>query len=361
MGKKYKEKFKKIIFPLDEQKHNHIIEWWYFNGNLKSKKGKDFSYMNCLFSTNPKKVNIPFLKNIPLKELYFSHYLLSNNKDRFENKINPICVMDSSSFKKPLLWASYDNGCFIKEVSPFKYHIINDFVDLFLESEKKPLLLNKTGFLDLKVKTTYYYSLTRLKTTGVIRDNKKWIEVDGLSWMDHQWAQTPLTRDDKWTWFSIQLNNNCEILCFIYGDEVKTFHASMLDEKNETRTTDMVEIKPKEGKYKNKKTSNSYFLEYTIKIPSFDLELETSPFKKDQEMIFGNIKYWEGGIKVEGMLKKKKVEGIGFSELLTFPRTGITKNLFEILKSNPVQNIKGVTDIGAKSIYFINQKIQEKF
>jgi len=361
MGKKYKEKYKEIIFPQDEQKHKHIIEWWYFNGNLKSKNGKSFSYMNCLFFTNPKKVDISFLKNIPLNDLYFSHYLLSNNKDKFESKINPICLMDKNSFTKPLLWAGYDNDCFIKEVSPFKYHIINDFVDLFLESEKDPLLLGGKGFLDLKIKTTFYYSLTRLKTTGIVKDNNKWVQVDGLSWMDHQWAQTPLTKDDKWIWFSIQLNNNCEIVCFVYGEEVKTFHASMLNEKNKIETTEKVEIIPKEKKYKNIKTGDYYCLEYTIRIPDFDLEIETEPFKKEQEMIFGNIKYWEGGIKVKGKLKNKKVEGIGFSELLTSPRSGLVKNLFDRLKSNPIKNIKEVTDIGAKSIYIINEKIQKKF
>ena len=354
----YKEKYKPIKFPEDEQKHNHIIEWWYFNGNLKTKDKKTFSYMNCLFSADPKNVNIPFL-NKSIDNLFFSHSLLSNNKDRFESETNPMCLVSEESFTKPLLWIMYDNNCLIKEISPFKYNITNNFVDLILESEKKPLLLNKNGFLDLDVKTTYYYSLTRLKTTGFVKDKNKWLNVEGVSWMDHQWAQTPLTDDDKWIWFSIQLNNGCDIVCFSYGDKVKTLHASMIDKNNRTKTTSKVEIIPQEEIYTNKKTGSSYHLKYLIKIPSFDLEIKTSPLKEDQEMVFGIIKYWEGGIEIKGKMDGKNVTGMGFSELVTSPRDKIIKSLLGKMKT-PMKNIRNVADIGAKSIYIINKNIQKK-
>lgn len=355
----YKEKYQPVIFPKDEQKHNHIIEWWYFNGNLKGKKGKTFSYMNCLFCANTKKVNIPFLKTIPIDNIFFSHYLLSNNKDKFEAKTNPVCLMDENSFTKPLLYANYDNSCLIKEVSPFKYHITNDFIDLFLESEKKPLLLNKNGFLDVAVKTTYYYSLTKLKTTGIVKDENNWVPVTGLSWMDHQWAQTPLTDDDKWLWFSIQLDNNCEIICFIYGDKIKTPHASMIDHNGRTKTTGELEITPMRTTYQNNKTGSFYNLDYKIKIPSFNLDINIAPLKRDQEMVFETIKYWEGGVKIKGKMNNKNVSGFGFAELLTAPRDGLIKHLFKKLKSSPKKNLKEITDICAKSVYIINSKIQK--
>jgi predicted secreted hydrolase len=350
------EKRKKIEFPRDEQKHNHIIEWWYFNGNLKDKKGRTFSYMNCLFLTKPDKVKIPFLEKGFIKNLFFSHYLLSDNKKDFKSKTNPLSIVGENSFTKPLLYANYDNSCLIEETEPFKYHIVNDFVDLHLESQKKTLLLNKTGFLDLKVKSTYYYSLTRLKTKGIIREKGKWIPVQGLSWMDHQWADTPLTDDDKWKWFSIQLNNNCDIVCFIYGDKIKTGHASMIDDKNKIKSTDKIEIIPGKTKYKNKKTGSEYCLEYEIKIPEFKLNLKTTPFKKEQEMVFETIKYWEGGIKIKGKMNKKDVSGEGFCELVTEPRDNLVEYVMKKAKTNPIKNIKNLSDLSIKSIYLLNQK-----
>lgn len=360
MPKTYKEKYIPIVFPKDEQKHNHIIEWWYFNGNLQSKDGQTFSYMNCLFAANPKKVNIPFLKTGFIDQLFFSHYLLSNNKSNFESRTNPLSIIDRNSFTKPLLWVNYDNSCLIEELSPFKYHIVNEFIDLILESQKKPLLLNKSGFLDLDVKTTYYYSLTSLKTRGIIKEKGKWIPVEGLSWMDHQWAQTPLTDDDKWKWFSLQLDNNCEVICFVYGDKVKTCHASMIDEDNKIKTTEKVEIIPGRTFYKNKETGNEYCLEYDIKIPSFNLELKTFPFKKDQEMIFETIKYWEGGIGVEGKMNGKKVKGKGFCELVTAERNSLLKYVIGKAKENPIKNIRNISDLSIKSIYLLNEKRNKK-
>jgi len=352
---KYKEKYRPIKFPEDEQRHDHIIEWWYFNGNLKAKNGQTFSYMNCLFATKPDKVKISFLKTNFIKELFFSHYLLSNNNKEFKNKTNPFCIIDSNSFTKPLLWVNYDNSCLIEEVEPFKYHIVNDFIDLYMESQKIPLLLNKNGFLDLNVKTTYYYSLTRLKTKGLVKEKGKWIEVEGISWMDHQWAQTPLTDDDQWKWFSIQLDNQCDIICFIYGNKIKTGHASMIDKNNNIKTTSKIEINPKGIKYKNKKTGNEYNLEYEINIPEFSISLKTTPFKKEQEMVFETIKYWEGGIKVEGMMDNKKVSGKGFCELVTEPRDSIAKYIIGKAK-NPIKNIQSISDLSIKSIYLLNQK-----
>jgi len=318
---KYKEKYKPIKFPQDEQKHDHVIEWWYFNGNLRTRDGRHFSYMNTLFATKPKKVKIPFLEKIPLKNLYFSHYLLSDNKSKkFHNKLNPICLVNQNSFTKPLLWVMYDNGSLIDEYKPFCYKITNDYVDLKLCSTKKPLLLNKNGFLDLKIKTTYYYSLTNLETSGYIKHNNKWVEVIGKSWMDHQWAQAPLIRGDKWTWFSVQLDDNIEVVCFEYGDKNKTYHASMMDAKGNQKSTSNLMIKklPK-NKFKSIETGSEYQLGYEIYMPDWDLFFTVEPYNKKQEMIFGSINYWEGGISVKGHLRNKEIRGEGFMELVGSP------------------------------------------
>jgi len=343
---KYKERYKPIKFPQDEQKHDHIIEWWYFNGNLKNKQGKSVSYMNTLFSCKPKKVKIPFLKQIPLKTLYFSHYLLAdNNSHKFWKKVNPVCIVNPNSFTKPLLWIQYDNACIIEETSLFNYHIVNDFVDLHLESRKRPLLLNKKGYLDLQIKTTYYYSLTNLLTKGWIKIDDRWQEVQGLSWMDHQWAQAPMIRGDKWTWFSIQLTNNTDIVCFVYGDEIKTFHASLMDEKGRTKYTDNLILKTKPIKYHSKETGSDYQLGYEISLPDWQASLNIKPFNKKQEMIFGSINYWEGGIEIEGKIKNKKVQGKGFMELVGSPmrKSALKVYLNKFKKQVLNQPIKTIT------------------
>ena len=69
-------RYKKIKFPRDGKPHDNVLEWGYFNGNLKDKKGKEYAFMNCLFKTNPRKINLPLVKLSPLKNYYFAHNLL---------------------------------------------------------------------------------------------------------------------------------------------------------------------------------------------------------------------------------------------------------------------------------------------
>ncbi|MCK9578105.1 hypothetical protein M0R01_01255 [bacterium] len=359
--KTYKEKFIPIKFPQDEQKHDHIIEWWYFNGNLKTKNGENFFFMDCLFSAKTKKINIPFIKNFPIKNIFFSHYLLSGEKIS-HSKINPLCLIDKNNFKKPLLWANYDNGCLIEETSPFNFHITNDFIDLKLESKKIPLLIDGNGFIDLGVKTTYYYSLTRLETTGLIKINNKWTEVSGLSWMDHQWAQTPLTNDDEWTWFSLQLDNGIDILCFLYGNKIKTSHASIINKEGKISSTNNVSIIPIGTKYTSKTTNTKYELEYQIEIPEYKISIKTSPIKKNQEMIFGTINYWEGGINLNGKMEGKKITGKGFMELLPqVQKKKIIKAVIQELKKNSImENVKEMADISTKTILALSEELKNK-
>ena len=359
--KTHEEKFRPLKFPKDHQKHNHAIEWWYFNGNLKAKNNKTFSYMHCLFSAKPKKIKIPILSQVPLDTLFFSHYLLSDNKKRMKSKISPLCLMNKNSFQKPRLFAQYDNSCLIEECGFGKYRVINDFVDLKMEEKKPVLLLNKKGFIDIKAKTTYDYSLPRLKTTGIVKQNNRWTEVEGISWMDHQWAQAPVVDEDQWTWFSIQLKDKNDLVVISYGHKIKTLHSSLSTPEREVQTSDKVDIRPKKMFYKSPKTKTSYPLEYDIEIKDFDLKLNVKPMKKDQEIIFGPINYWEGSIKVKGTLRGEKTEGLGFMEILPQIKD---KNLIKIIlkeyKNNSIiGHVKELSNLSAKSIYFLIDKLNK--
>ncbi len=195
-----------------------------------------------------------------------------------------------------------------------------DNVDLILTSKKKPLLLGGKGFLNKKTEsTTYYYSLTDLETKGKIFIENKWINVTGKSWMDHQWADTPYA-SVKWNWFSIQLENNLEIVCyeFIHKDK-KIYLANLIDKENNCTHTEKIKLTPVGKFWESKKTGAKYPVEWEIEIPEIKLKLNIKPLIKKQEMIFGNINYLEGPIKVNGNFGEEKVQGKGFMELVGYP------------------------------------------
>ncbi len=322
------KEYRPIKFPADESAHDYIIEWWYFNGHLKDADDNKYSFMDCLFRVDVKKVKIPFLSKIPLKTSYFSHSLITDlNTKKFYHRIAPFSMISDDSFSKPLLYINYLNpevkngyiNCAIEKTDESKYHLKNEDVDLILTSTKEPILEGGKGYLDLHSKTTYYYSLTNLKTEGRIKIRNKWIDVTGKSWMDHQWADAEYSQD-KWDWFSVQLDNNTEMVCGLYDDgKVKTCFADISYADNRQEHYQEVEITPLNEGWTSPKSKAVYPLAWKIKIPEKNIELNLTAKIDNQEMLFGSINYWEGPLRVEGNFGEEKVEGVGFMELVGYP------------------------------------------
>jgi predicted secreted hydrolase len=319
--------YKPIQFPLDELPHQNIIEWWYFNGNLVDSAGNQYTFMDCLFKADSKKAKIPFLPRMPFKDVYFSHILLSNTSaNKFYSEINPLVFISKDSFSKDLFFVNYTlpslRGYFnyaIEKIEQNHWYLKSPYFELHLKNKKPPLLVGGKGFLELGASSTYYYSLTDLETTGEIIVDGKRIVVTGQSWMDHQWADAVYS-NFGWTWFSLQLKNNTEIICFRFQkDQLAANWASVLDSAGQQKDYQDVELINLNQNWQSLQTGTIYPLAWQIKIPSAELNLEVKPLLREQEMIFGLINYWEGGLIVQGNQAGQAIEGLGFMELVGYP------------------------------------------
>ncbi|OGY46276.1 MAG: hypothetical protein A3J65_01890 [Candidatus Buchananbacteria bacterium RIFCSPHIGHO2_02_FULL_45_11b] len=326
--------FKPIRFPQDELPHNKIIEWWYFNGHLWDEHKNHYAFMYAFFKADLKRVKLPWLKILPVKNIYFEHSMISDVKNnKFQATISPFCLLLPKKSKRPLLSLRYlgqlPNVSFLKETKPFSYRLKTKNLDLTLTSAKKPLLENQTGFIKLKPgRETWYYSLTDLAASGEIRIGKKTVKVAGQSWHDHQWADAPY-ENDYWLWFSVQLENGMEIICFEYGWEIKKRLATVMYKNCAQKTFD-VEIIPGKNSWTSPQTGASYPQEWEIIIPKGKIKLVVNSLNKNQEMIYGLINYWEGGLSVKAEIAGEKIKGLGFAELVGLPAA---KNLIEIFSS----------------------------
>lgn len=341
---------KTINFPGDEKAHDSIIEWWYYNGHLKGDDGKQYAFMDCLFKADTRRVRLPFIK-VPLKKIFFSHSILSDiSSQKFYPIIDYISLVSRQSFTRPLLFAEYVNTDvingfivnLIKENPLFEYRLKTESFDLKLRSKKTPLLVGGKGFLNLHGRKTYYYSLTDLAVEGEIYPGGKTVKVKGRAWMDHQWADAPYKKD-RWTWFSLQLNNHVEIICFEYGQEKKDAVAAICYADGRQESFSQVKISSFGGKWKSSKTKAEYELCWQIDIPERKIFLKTEPLIKSQEMLFGTINYWEGPIKVGGRFGGRAVKGLGFMELVGRPsRYGSVKMLKSLVSGGFNQGMKKV-------------------
>ena len=331
--------YKQVDLKTDHNAHNTIIEWWYFNGHLTDKNGNRYSFMNCLFRTDLSKVELPFLRMIPFRKYatwllpfaHFAHSVLSDigNQKNYK-EVQNISLLSRDSFRKPNLFVRYSDPLamrkrFISEIAQTgatSFHLKTKNLDLELESKKPVLLAGGKGFIDLCGRKTHYYSLTDLRAKGTIKIGDKTIEVEGKAWMDHQWHQWAdiAFSKDKWTWFSFQLENGLDILCARYDrDKDKSYMAEMIDSKGTAEHFKRLVVTPGKELWKSKDTQSEYPLDWEIKIPDKNIEIVARSTIRDQEIIFGNIKYWECPLDVTAVIDGKKVKGAGFTELVGYP------------------------------------------
>jgi len=321
-----------IQLPRDTHPHDTIIEWWYFNGHLTDAHWKRYSFMDCLFRADVAKVALPYIKNFFGQSksagfVVFANAALADFSDKKNYKdIQNISLPSRDSFSRPLFYVCYTDpiartkGPYeIAETKPGCFHVKTDRIDLILESKKQPMLEGGKGFVTVCNRESFYYSLTGLMASGTIRVGKKWIPVTGKSWMDHQWANTPYTKD-RWTWFSIQLDDGTDIMCVEYSDgKRRDYVIDVLGARGKAADYRRATFTAGRSPWKSKKTGVAYPLAWTISVPGKKLRLKTSALVPDGEMIFGAINYWEGPIAVTGTMGRKKVKGVGFMELAGYP------------------------------------------
>jgi predicted secreted hydrolase len=326
-----------VVLPRDNGPHDFVVEWWYFNGHLKDKYGKKYSFMDCFFKVDVSKVNIPHLAPHLIKDVFkkgeyvhFAHSVVSDitNKKNYK-EIQNISLVSHDSFKKDLLYINYKNAHIvgdnlngeIVEIAPNDFHIRNKNLDLILRSNKKSLLEGGHGYVGTPENGSYYYSFTDMSVVGSININGEDVEVSGKAWMDHQWANTTYKgKKDKWIWFSFQMDNGSEIMCVEYDKEGGTDILVDIIDKDEFQAQyKNAKITPGNKFFKSKQTKSKYPLSWKIEIPEANIVIKTKAMLKDEEMIFGQINYWEGPMKVMMKYNGSKIHGLGFTELVGFP------------------------------------------
>ncbi len=320
-------KRRQLQFPKDELKHDHGIEWWYWNGNLKDRQGNAYAFMHCLFRTDIKRFKTPLAGVVPHAPFYFSHSVVTDViKKKAYPHINYAVIPTKDSFSKRLLHVHYmnpiptasDRESTIAETEPFSYEIQAEQLDLRMTATKPPIMLGDNGYLTLASDTTYYYSIPHLELEGSIRVNKKWIPVKGTAWMDHQWTNPEFSKD-SWSWFSIQLSDKTDIVCFKHstrkGEATDYAHISRPD--GTQKQTNTVILTPTE-QWTSRTTKTKYPLSWKVDLPDEHISLSIIPRVKNQEMLFGGMHYWEGPTSIIGRVGKKKVTGLGFAELVGY-------------------------------------------
>jgi len=194
-------------------------------------------------------------------------------------------------------------------------------LDLALTDRKGPILQGDRGYSPKGPgNASYYYSLTRLETSGRVQVGEANHQVSGLSWMDHEWSTSSLADDQVgWDWFSIQMDDGSDLMVFqLRKDEgsIDSFSSGTLvapDGSKRPLGRDEFEIRV-EDTWRSPKTGATYPARWTVTVPAADLTLKVEPHLADQELTV-SYAYWEGAVRVEGERAGQAIRGAGYVEM----------------------------------------------
>jgi predicted secreted hydrolase len=324
-----------LTFPADHAAHpDYRTEWWYYTGHLLTTTGKRYGYQLTFFrhrvdssgpTLNPSKW---FADNV-----YMAHMAITDDTAKrfvYGEKLNRAALgLAGASEQRYHVW----NEDWLAERLGSVQHLAGEIpgykLNLIVTPVKPPVLhgaaqdgLSQKG--EGTGHASYYYSFTRLKTEGVLQTSEGAFDVEGVSWMDHEFSSSQLTESQVgWDWFSVQLANNYELMLYhmrqrdgsidahssgtLVGPDGTSLHLRRDDVQVQTH-----------GQWKSPKSGAVYPQRWTIRIPAVDLTLSLEPVLAQQELITDNstrVTYWEGSVSVSGSMQGQATEGVGYVEL----------------------------------------------
>ena len=323
-------------FPRDFFSHDDFrIEWWYYTGHLETGSDRSFGYQLTFFrvaldSKNKEKNSSQW----EINHIYFAHMTLSdfeNDKFYFFERINRAGLGQAGAESNQLKvwnedWSLTQSG----KAHHLKAREGEVAFDLKLISSKPLVIHGKEGVSqkgEMSGNASHYFTFTRMQTKGQVTLKGTTYPVKGMSWMDHEFSSNQL--DDEqigWDWFSVQLDNETELMIYQIrkknGAIEKNSSGTWVDAdgRGTHLTLDEYSIQPK-GQWISERSGTTYPAEWTLEVPKQDIRLKVTPEMANQEL--HNLRsistsYWEGSVKVSGMVKGEPVKGKGYVELVGY-------------------------------------------
>lgn len=328
-----------FTFPTDHGPHREYqIEWWYYTGSLSSADGRKWGYQLTFFRRGLGGSHQARQSNWGTNEVYLAHFAVTD-------------VAGEAFYAFEQLARGGDIG--LAGASGDPYHIfVEDWqatgtganvrltaerdgiaIDLQLDAVK-PLTLQGEAGLSPKGRepgqATYYYSLTRMATTGSISINGKTFEVEGTSWMDHEWATSPLAPQQVgWDWFGLHLDDGTDVMWYQLrrADGTIDFAAGSITGPIQQTTrrslSDMMLLTPGDAivtvldTWTSPDTGVTYPAAWRLQIPKAGIDIYIKPLVSQQELRLQNTTYWEGAVEISG-----SGTGRGYAELTGYAGDG---------------------------------------
>lgn len=350
--------FDPVVLPRDLWAHDHAqTEWWYYTGHAETDSGKKFGFELVFFK---RRTDLDKFSLVPLRlfgnPIYFAHFAITEideKKFRYAHRKS-----SNGMFDEP---ASASETHFHLRIGDWSLreshgaHILRATAgDAIFEADLKPVkpaVLNGKNRDGVSYKdegqASRYFAYTRMEMEGDLVWDGVAEHFRGSAWMDREFGTwTPTENQKGWDWFSVQLDNGCELMCYQLRDSkdnVSPFSSgTFVDEHGEFTplSREDFSVEPT-GYWKSPKTGATYPSGWRVRSERFALDLTVTPYIPDQELDTRGttmIVYWEGACAVGGTAAGTPVSGRAYVELVGYDRSHESPNLAYFLIGNQFVN-----------------------
>ena len=308
-----------LAFPTDHGSHPQFrTEWWYFTGNLKSTDGDLYGFELTFFRVGLQSPDAgsPRRSAWAKNQVWMAHLAVTDaTRHRFvaRERIAREALDLAGAEQAPIrVWVKGWSATRADDSGHERWRLGARDGDLGLRlnlaTDEAPVL-NGEGGLDRKGpepgNASYYYSLPRLTTTGVLEIDGREIAVQGSAWMDREWSTSALGDDVAgWDWLGLRLSDGGSLMFYRLrahdGTADEFSGGTLVDGAGRRRRLgrDDVELSPI-GYWTSPVHGTRYPIAWRLKVPSAQLALEIRPYLPNQELNL-SVRYWEGAVNGTG-------------------------------------------------------------
>jgi predicted secreted hydrolase len=325
-----------FTFPRDHGPHpEYRTEWWYLTGNLRTPEGRRLAYHLTFFRNSLAPEPAVRRSAWNTNQLWMGHLAITDVEEgrhrQAERLARGAAGIAGGRVEPFRVWldgwelVGTPEGTGAGGVFPLRARAREAGwgLDLTLDQGKPPVLQGQDGWSRKGPEdgnASYYFSLTRMPTRGVIELDGQAFPVEGESWMDREWSTSALSEEHVgWDWFSLQLSDGREVMFFELrrrdGDPEPLNHGVVVavDGSSRSLSAGDWDLRVLE-RWSSTVDGTEYPSGWSVRFPDAALELEIRPKVADQEMNV-SFRYWEGAVEVRGTGPDGPLEGHGFVEL----------------------------------------------
>ncbi|HEX8681166.1 MAG TPA: lipocalin-like domain-containing protein [Ardenticatenaceae bacterium] len=307
---------------------SYQTEWWYYTGNVQTAEGRAFGYQFTIFRRSLTPSAPERESAFATNDVYMAHFAVTDaggsrffENERFQRGGGGAAGAQAEPYR---VWL---DDWSVEEIEPEVYRMRAQaeevMIDFTLRSAKPPARHGNNGLSQKSGEVgnaSYYYSQTRLETTGTLAIGEQRFEVGGLSWKDHEYGTSSLAENAAgWDWFSLQLSDGRELMYFqirtVDGGVEPASSGSLVLEDGTVRplAREAVQVEVLET-WTSPESGGVYPAKWLLRVPSEGIELTITPLIPDQELNV-SATYWEGAVVAEGSAGGQPITARGYIEL----------------------------------------------